>query len=139
MVVHGGEGGEPSVESGSTAYREMQRNYKGLKAIADRVLVLPNTPEVGSSTQVSPSGSVGIAVVSASEGVDIWVGVPLARRNTLTEVKLAELRTSFSVIPYVGLRIPTTADVVRFPPEGSVLIFTDMYQHGFRLLFHPWV
>lgn len=106
--------------------------------VADQVLALPCTPEVGSSNQASPSGSVDVAVASASEGVDIWVGVPLSRRNILIEVKLVELRTDFSVPPYVGLRLPTAADVVRHPSKGYMLIFTDMYQHGFRLLFHPW-
>ncbi|CAL8164141.1 unnamed protein product [Prunus armeniaca] len=139
MVVHEGEGGDPSVDSGSAAYKEMQRNYKVLEAIDDRVLALPHTPEVGSSNQASPSGFVGIAVTSISEGVDIRVGIPLSRRNILTEVKLAELRIDFSVPPSVGLRLPTATDVVRYPPEGCVLIFTDMYQHGFRLPFHPWV
>ncbi|CAL2255727.1 unnamed protein product [Prunus armeniaca] len=114
-------------------------NYKVLEAITDRVLALPHIPEVGSSNQASPSGSVGVAVASASEGVDIQVGVPLVRRNILTEVKLAELRTEYSVPPYVGVRLPTAVDVVRYPSEGSVMIFTDMYQHGFRLPFHPWV
>ncbi|BBH05100.1 hypothetical protein Prudu_016392 [Prunus dulcis] len=85
MIGHGGERGEPSVDSGSAAYREMQRNYIELEAIANRVLALPHTLEVGSSNQASPSGSVGIAVASVSEGVDIRVCVPLARRNTLTK------------------------------------------------------
>ncbi|CAL2270985.1 unnamed protein product [Prunus armeniaca] len=35
MVVYEGERGEPSVDSGSAAYREMQRNYKVLEAITD--------------------------------------------------------------------------------------------------------
>ncbi|CAL2237776.1 unnamed protein product [Prunus armeniaca] len=61
----------------------------------------------------------------ALEGVDIWV-------------KLVELRINYCVPPYVGLRLPTAYDVVRYPPEGSVMIFTDMYQHSFRLPFHPW-
>lgn len=94
---------------------------------------------MGSSNQASPSGSVKVVVASASEGFEVRVGVPLPRRNTLTKVKLAELRTNFSVPPLVGLRLPTTADVVRYPPEGYVLIFTDMYNHGLRLPFHPWV
>ncbi|CAL9016512.1 unnamed protein product, partial [Prunus brigantina] len=78
-------------------------------------------------------------VASASEGVDIRVGIPLAVRNTLTELKLIELRRDYCVPPYVVLRLPTAADVVRYPPEGSVMIFTDMYQHGLRLPLHPWV
>lgn len=139
MVVHDGEMVGASVYSGSEAYNEMQKNYKVLEAIADRVLALPHTLEVGSSNQASPSESVGLAVASVSEGVDIRVGILLARRNTLTEVKLAELRTDYCVPPYVGLRLPSAADVVRYPPEGSVMIFTDMYQHGLRLPFHPWV
>ncbi|CAL8084650.1 unnamed protein product [Prunus armeniaca] len=89
--------------------------------------------------RASPSGSVGVAVASASEELDIRVGVPLSMRNILTEVKLVELWTNFSVPPSVGLRLPSAADVVRYLPEGCVLIFTDMYQHGFRLPFHPWV
>ncbi|CAL2237114.1 unnamed protein product [Prunus armeniaca] len=139
MVVHEGEMAGPSVEFGSEAYREMRKKYKVLKASVDRVLALAHTPEVGSSNQTSPSGSVGIVVALASEGVDIRVGVPLAKRNTLTEAKLVELRTDYNVPPYVGLRLPNAADVVRYPPEGSVMIFTDMYQHGLRLPFHPWV
>ncbi|CAL2257542.1 unnamed protein product [Prunus armeniaca] len=139
MVVPEGERGEPLVDSRKAEYREMQRNYKVLEVVADQVLALPHTPKMGSSNQASPSGSVGITVASASEGVDIRVGVPLSRRNILTKVKLVELRTKFSVPPSVGLRLPGAADVVRYPPEGCVLIFTDMYQHGFRLLFHPWV
>ncbi|CAL8117160.1 unnamed protein product [Prunus armeniaca] len=117
MVVHDGEIGEPSIDSRDAEYKEMQRNYKVLEAMADQVLALPHTPEVGSSNQASPSGSVGIAMASASEGVDIGSNVPA----------------------YVGLRLPTAADVVRYPPEGSVMIFMDMYQHGFRLPLHPWV
>ncbi|CAL2260014.1 unnamed protein product [Prunus armeniaca] len=139
MGVHEGEMAGPSVESGSEAYRKMQKKYKVLEASVDRVLALAHTPEVGSSNQTSPSESVGIAMVSASEGVDIRVGVPLGNRNTLTEAKLVELWTDYSVPSYVGLRLPSAADVVRYPPEGSVMIFTDMYQHGLRLPFHPWV
>ncbi|CAL2277959.1 unnamed protein product [Prunus armeniaca] len=139
MGVHEGEMAGPSVESGSEAYRKMQKKYKVLEASVDRVLALAHTPEVGSSNQTSPSESVGIAMVSASEGVDIRVGVPLGNRNTLTGAKLVELRTDYSVPSYVGLRLPSAADVVRYPPEGSVMIFTDMYQHGLRLPFHPWV
>ncbi|CAL2270353.1 unnamed protein product [Prunus armeniaca] len=139
MGVHEGEMAGPSVESGSEAYRKMQKKYKVLEASVDRVLALAHTPEVGSSNQTSPSESVGIAMVSASGGVDIRVGVPLGNRNTLTEAKLVELRTDYSVPSYVGLRLPSAADVVRYPPEGSVMIFTDMYQHGLRLPFHPWV
>ena len=139
MIGPRGERGEPSEDSGSAAYREMQRNYIDLEAIANRVLALPQTQEVGSSNQASPSGSVGIAVASVSEGLDIRVGVPLPRRNTLTEAKLAQLRIDFCVPAYVGLRLPTEADVVRYPSDGSVMIFTDMYRHGFRLPFHPWV
>ncbi|CAL2229946.1 unnamed protein product [Prunus armeniaca] len=139
MGVHEGEMARPSVESGSEAYRKMQKKYKVLEASVDWVLALAHTPEVGSSNQTSPSESVGIAMVSASEGVDIRVGVPLGNRNTLTEAKLVELRTDYSVPSYVGLRLPSAADVVRYPPEGSVMIFTDMYQHGLRLPFHSWV
>ncbi|CAL2256863.1 unnamed protein product [Prunus armeniaca] len=129
MVVHEGERGEPLVDSREAEYREMQRNYRVLEAVIDRVLAL----------SYQASLSVGVAVASASEGVDIWVGVPLSRCNILTEVKLAELRKNFNVPPSVGLRLPNAADVVRYPLEGCMLIFTDMYQHGFRLPFHPWV
>ncbi|CAL8152804.1 unnamed protein product [Prunus armeniaca] len=101
-----------------------------LEAITDRVLALPHIPEVGSSNQASPSGSVGVAVASASEGVDIQVGVPLVRRNVLTEVKLAELRTEYSVPPYVGLRLPTAVDVVRYPSEGSMMLAKLGYAPG---------
>lgn len=78
-------------------------------------------------------------MASASKGLEVRVGVPLPRRSTLTEVKLAEVRTEFSVPSSVGLRLPTAADVVRYPPEGCVFIFTDIYNHGFKLLLHPWV
>ncbi|CAL9017209.1 unnamed protein product, partial [Prunus brigantina] len=135
MVVREGVRSDPSVDSGSEAYREMQM----LEAIADRGLAMPRSSEMGSSNRVSPSGSVSVAVASASEGVDIRVGIPLAVRNTLTELKLIELRRDYCVPPYVVLRLPTAADVVRYPPEGSVMIFTDMYQHGLRLPLHPWV
>ncbi|CAL8175818.1 unnamed protein product [Prunus armeniaca] len=79
MIVHEGERGEPSVDSREAEYREMQRNYRVLEAVAYRVLALSHTLEVG---------------------------VPLLMRNILTEVKLAELRTDFSVPPLVGLRLP---------------------------------
>ncbi|CAL8136072.1 unnamed protein product [Prunus armeniaca] len=118
MVVHEGERGEPLVDSWEAEYKEMQWNYSVLEAVADRVLALPHTPEVGSSNQASPSGPVGVAVASASEGVDILVGVPLSRRNILTEVKLAELRTNFSVPPSVGLRLPSAADVMMLAKLG---------------------
>ncbi|CAL9005087.1 unnamed protein product [Prunus brigantina] len=100
-------------------------------AVADRVLPMPQTPEMGSSNQVGPSGSMEVAVASASKGLEVRVGVPLPRKNTLTEGKLAERRTDYSVPPLVSLRLPTAADVVRYPLEGCVLIFTDMYNHGF--------
>ena len=138
MILSGVERVEPSEDSGAAAYREMQRNYIELEAIANRVLALPQMQE-GSSNQASPSGSVGIAAASVSEGLDIRVGVPLPRRNTLTEAKLAQLRKDFDVPAFVGLRLPTEADVVRYSADGSVMIFTDMYRHGFRLPFHPWV
>lgn len=139
MVVYEGDRVEPSVSSGLSSYNRMQRNYEELEAVFDRALACAHTTEVGSSNQASPSGSVGVALASASEGVDIRVGVPLAKRNFLTEVKLAELRADYCVPPYVGLRLPSAADVVRYPSDGSVLVFTGMYQHGFRLPFHPWV
>ncbi|CAL8168861.1 unnamed protein product [Prunus armeniaca] len=114
------------VDSQEAEYREMQRNYKVLKVVANRVLALPHTPKVGSSNQASPSGSVGIAVALASEGVDI---------------RLAELRTNYSVPPYVGLRLPTAADVVRYPPEGSMMLAklgyaSGQYNPNFWLLLH---
>ncbi|CAL8087822.1 unnamed protein product [Prunus armeniaca] len=105
------------------------------EAIADRVLALPHTPEVGSSNQASPSGSVGVAVASASEGVDIQVGVPLARWNTLIEVKLANLRIDYSVPPYLGLRLPTAADVV--PMMLAKLGYAPkQYNPNFWILLH---
>ncbi|CAL9004636.1 unnamed protein product, partial [Prunus brigantina] len=135
MVVHEGVRSDPPIDSGSDAYGEMQM----LEAIADRGLAMPRSSEIGSSNQVSPSGSMSVAVAPASEGVDIRVGIPLPVRNTLTELKLIELQRDYGVPPYVFLRLPTAADVVRYPPEGSVMIFTDMYQHGLRLPLHPWV
>ncbi|CAL2229627.1 unnamed protein product [Prunus armeniaca] len=105
------------------------------EAIADWVLALPHTPEVGSSNQASPSGSVGVVVASASEGVDIQVGVPLARRNTLIEVKLANLRIDYSVPPYVGLRLPTATDVV--PMMLAKLGYApEQYNPNFWILLH---
>ncbi|CAL8991314.1 unnamed protein product [Prunus brigantina] len=89
----------------------MQWKYRELEAIADRVLALPQTPKVGSSNQASPSGSMGVAVASTLKGLEVWVGVPSLRRNTLIEAKLVELRTYFSVAPLVGLRLPTAAEV----------------------------
>ncbi|CAL8174620.1 unnamed protein product [Prunus armeniaca] len=142
-LAFGGDDTESEEASEYVCYEDESSQTEGLvevlKAIADKVLALPHTPEVGSSNQSSPSGALGLAVTSASKGVDIRVGIPLARRNTLTEVKLAELWTGYCVPPYVGLRLPSVADVVRYPPEGSVIIFTDMHQHGLRLPFHPWV
>ncbi|CAL2246902.1 unnamed protein product [Prunus armeniaca] len=137
----GGEDTESEEPSQYVCSEDESSQTEGVveEVVTDRVLTLPHTPEVGSSNQASPSGSVGVAVALASKGVDIRVGVPLLRRNILTDVKLAELRTEFSIPPSVGLRLPSAADVVRYPPEGCVLIFTDMYQHGFRLPSHPWV
>lgn len=80
-----------------------------LEAIADRVLALPQTLEVGSSNQAGPSGSVEVAVAFASKGLEVRVGVPLPR-NSL-----------------VGLRLPTARDMVRYLPKGYVLIFTDIH------------
>lgn len=37
------------MDSGPAAYKEMQGNFSVLKAMADRVLAMPQTPEVGSS------------------------------------------------------------------------------------------
>ncbi|CAL8087897.1 unnamed protein product [Prunus armeniaca] len=83
----------------------------------------------------SPLGSVGVAVASASEGVDIQVGVPLARWNTLIEVKLANLRIDYSVPPYVGLRLPTAADVV--PMMLAKLGYApEQYNPNFWILLH---
>ncbi|CAL9012168.1 unnamed protein product [Prunus brigantina] len=101
MVVREGVRSDPSVDSGSEAYREMQM----LEAIADRGLAMPRSSEMGSSNRVSPSGV---------QGVDIRVGIPLAVRNTLTELKLIELRRDYCVPPYVVLRLPTAADVGTF-------------------------
>ncbi|CAL2255805.1 unnamed protein product [Prunus armeniaca] len=92
MVVHEGERGEPSVDSWEAEYREMQRNYRVLEIVADRVLALPHTPEVGSSNQSSPSGSVGIAVASASDGVDIRLQMMLAKLGVYIAWWLAGLR-----------------------------------------------
>ena len=118
MILSGVERVEPSEDSGAVAYREMQRNYIELEAIANRVLALPQMQE-GSSNQASPSGSVGIAAASVSEGLDIRVGVPLPRRNTLTEAKLAQLRKDFEVPAYVGLSYrlrPMWSDIPRMAP-----------------------
>ncbi|CAL2248760.1 unnamed protein product [Prunus armeniaca] len=46
---------------------------------------MPQTPEEGSSNQAGPSGSMEVAVASASEGLEVQVDVPLLKRNTLIE------------------------------------------------------
>ncbi|CAL8992716.1 unnamed protein product [Prunus brigantina] len=89
MVVHEGERGEPSIDSQEVEYREMHRNYRVLEAVADRVLALPHTPEVGSSNQASPLGSVGVDMASASEGVDIGLVLPF---HPWVQMMLAKLR-----------------------------------------------
>lgn len=70
MVGLEGERREPSVDSREAKYREMRRNCTVLEAVADRVLALPHTPEVGLSNQPGLSGSVDVAVALAS----VWDG-----------------------------------------------------------------
>lgn len=67
------------------------------------------------------------------------MGVPLLKKNKMTEAELAELRTDYSISLSVELRLLTLADMVRYPPDGCMLILTDMYKHGLRLPLHPWV
>ncbi|BBN69226.1 hypothetical protein Prudu_832S000100 [Prunus dulcis] len=109
---------------GSAAYREMQRNYIELEAIANRVLALPKSR--GGFEQPGITIRTFGSVFRCRGGIRLQSEIgPAAER--------------FCVPAYVGLRLPTEADVVRYPADGSVMIFTDMYRHGFRLPFHPWV
>ncbi|CAL9011957.1 unnamed protein product [Prunus brigantina] len=104
-----------------------------LEAIADRVLALPQTPEVGSSNQAGPSGSAEVVVASASEGLAVQVGVPLPRKNTLRKVKLGEIRSDYSVPPSLGLRLPTAADVMMLAKLGYA---PGKYNRNFWILPH---
>ncbi|CAL2256830.1 unnamed protein product [Prunus armeniaca] len=79
----------------------MQRNYRVLEAVANQVLALAHTPKVGSSNQASPSGSVGVAVGSASEGIsfgamraDIYRYVPAWLQTTISSLGSQHLSNS---------------------------------------------
>lgn len=80
-----------------------------------------------------------MVVASASVGVKIPVGVPLPKRNRMSLYKLEELKMEYRVPDLVGLRLPTSTDVVRYPPKGCVMIFSSMYKYGLRLQLHQWV
>lgn len=80
-----------------------------------------------------------MVVAFASVGLEVQVGVPLPKKNRMTEEEIVELRADYSISPSVGLRLPTTTDVVRYLADGCMLIFTNMYKHGLRLSLHPWV
>lgn len=84
-----------SVSYRGEAYKEMLRNYVTLQAMANRVLEMPHTPEVGSSNQAGPSGSCNVVVASTLAGVDVLVGVPLPKRNKMNLYELEELKTDF--------------------------------------------
>ncbi|CAL8135832.1 unnamed protein product [Prunus armeniaca] len=85
-----------------------------LEAIVDRVLALPHTLEVGSSNRAGPSGSADVVVAFASVGLEVQVGVPLPKKNKMTDEEIVELRANYSIPPLVGLRLPTATDVVRY-------------------------
>lgn len=80
-----------------------------------------------------------MVVASTSVGVEIPVGVPLLKRNGMSLYELEELKMEYGVPDSVGLRLPTSTDVVRYPPKGYVMIFWAMYKYGLRLQLHPWV
>ncbi|CAL8991531.1 unnamed protein product [Prunus brigantina] len=77
--------------------------------------------------RTGPSGSGTVVVTSTSVGVKIPVGVPLPKRNRMSLYKLEELKMEYRVPDLVGLRLPTSTDVVRYPPKGCVMIFSAMY------------
>ncbi|CAL2247198.1 unnamed protein product [Prunus armeniaca] len=85
-----------------------------LEAIVDRVLALPHTLEVGSSNRAGPSGSADVVVAFTSVGLEVQVGVPLPKKNKMTDEEIVELRANYSIPPLVGLRLPTATDVVRY-------------------------
>ncbi|CAL2270651.1 unnamed protein product [Prunus armeniaca] len=134
MGVHEGEMAGPSVESGSEAYRKMQKKYKVLEASVDRVLALAHTPEVGSSNQTSPSESVGIAMVSASEGVEKVDFSGLRRQKK--EVNLAMHRQEVPLVnvflegvksdPEVLARTPATS----YADRAQKTLLTQAYAYG---------
>ncbi|CAL2227125.1 unnamed protein product [Prunus armeniaca] len=117
----------------------MQKNYDMLAAVANWVLDMPHTREMGSSNQTGPSGSGTVVVASASVGMEIPVGVLLPKRNRMSLYELEELKMEYGVPDLMGLRLPTSTDVMRYPPKGCVMIFSAMYKYGLRLQLHPWV
>lgn len=64
------------------------------------------------------------------------MGVPLSKKNMMTDKEIVELRADYNISPS---RLPIATDVVRYPIDGCMLIFTDMYKHGLRLPLHLWV
>lgn len=91
-----------------------------LEAVANQVRDIPHTLEVGSSNEVGPSGFGTVVIASASAGVEILVGVPLTKRNMISLYELEEFKIEYQVSDSVGLKLPTSTDVVRYPPEGCV-------------------
>lgn len=79
-----------------------------------------------------PSG-FGMMVV-ASAGVNVLVRVPLPKMNMLSLYELEQLKEDCMIPDCVGLSMK----VVRYPPEGCVIMFSA-YKCGLRLLLHPWV
>lgn len=139
VVAHKGKVEQQSVDLSQAQYEAMQAEYVKLVAVTDCLLALPQTPKVGSSNQGGSSASSDVLVVFALAEIDVPVGVPLLKKNRMTKAEIEELGANYCILPSVSLRLPTSADIVRYPHEGSVLIFTDMYKHAFRLPFHPWV
>lgn len=86
-----------SISYRGEAYKEMKRNYVTLQAMANRILEMPHTPEVGSSNQAGPSGSSNVVVASAPTRVDVPVGVPLPKRNKRNLYELEELKTGYRI------------------------------------------
>ncbi|KAI5333931.1 PREDICTED: LOC110764017 [Prunus dulcis] len=126
-----------SVSSRGEAYREMQRNYVTLEAVANQVLGITQASEVSSSGQGDASESGTVVVASA--GMSVPVGFPLPRRNKFSIYELEQLKVDFQIPECVGLRLPTPTEEARYPPEGFVMVFSAMFMSGLKLSLHPWV
>ncbi|CAL2246887.1 unnamed protein product [Prunus armeniaca] len=111
--------------------------YATLEAVANRVLGITQAPEASASGRAGLSGCGTMVVASAS--VTVPVGVPLSKRNMMSLYDLESLKVDYAILDYVGLRLPIPTEVVRYPPEGCVMVFSAMYKHGKRLPLHPWV
>lgn len=53
--------------------------------------------------------------------------------------ELEELTAEYVVPFLVWLKLPASTHVVRYPLEGCVLIFSEIYEYVFRLSLHAWV